>query len=599
MTFGIRSKFFVISLGIISAALFVSDFFLTSRVEGDMIERIRTDLRIRADLAEQKISQQAPLNPLSPGAPWTALTRELGRRAQARVTLITRDGRVIGDSEVHPQQISMMENHGNRPEVVEALRSGQGWSIRYSYTMGMRMMYVAVPFYSGGTVSGTARIALPLSQVDDAVFNFRGLLVAASLLALVVAGIISNLAVYRLAKTLKLLAHSAGKMVNGDLMERVHTPGHDEIAILGRSLDNLAGSLAEALRQLKQEKDLLGGILGSMQEGVLVLDRDNLIRHANPALRDMLMLDPEIIGKSLIEGIRNAELMEVLNKSRLSKDGHAAEMDLPGLKPKRLQIVSRALQDEPDSLLAVFVDVTQIRRLENLRKDFVSNASHELRTPVASIRSAAETLQSALDDPDELESAQSFLQMIDRNATRLHMLVEDLLDLSRIESREFHLCWEDVALEPFVTRIFQTISPLASKKSITMECASGLAKRTVRADPKALEQILSNLVSNAVKYSAPGCHVLVDAALEGDKLRISVIDNGPGIALEHLPRLFERFYRVDAGRSREVGGTGLGLAIVKHLTEAMGGRVGVESEAGKGTCFSFTLPRSTQKASVE
>jgi two-component system phosphate regulon sensor histidine kinase PhoR len=237
-------------------------------------------------------------------------------------------------------------------------------------------------------------------------------------------------------------------------------------------------------------------------------------------------------------------------------------------------------------LVAALVDVTQLRQLESVRRDFVANASHELRTPVASIRSAVETLQGAMDDP---EAARSFLQMIARNATRLHQLVEDLLDLSRIESRELRLAPESMELGALADQMGRGFARQAQEKGIRIEVGEGREIR-VDADRRALEQVLGNLLDNAVKYCPPGSRIRVHAAREGAYVRIHVADDGPGIAAEYLPRLFERFFRVDAGRSRELGGTGLGLAIVKHLVEAMGGQVRAESEPGRGAEFSFTLP---------
>ncbi len=588
MKFGIRGKLVLISMGVIAVALLISDLVLTSSLDKAMTAQTRGDLMIRTQMAEREATRLAEATQSTAHETWQPVASELGTRAKARVTLIALDGAVLGDSSLGAEEILRVENHHERPEVMEALTQGNGASVRYSSTVAQRMMYVAVPFHRQGQIAGVVRMALPLSQVDQAIARLRMLLLGASLLALVLAGLVSNLATRRISRTLRQLAESAGRMVEGDLKERTRTPGHDEIATLGKSLDRLAENLSGALRQLKTERDLLGGILAGMQEGVLVVDRDARVIHANPALRAMLLLGSKCMGKPLLDVIRNADLLEILRQGQHSASVTSGEIELAGIKPRRLMAHVSPLQDESGDLLVVLVDVTQLRQLESIRKDFVANASHELRTPVASMRSAAETLRGAMADP---EAALSFLEIIERNASRLHHLVEDLLDLSRIESREFRLQLEPLDLGAFAELMVKSYSRLAQDKGIRLEVDAAARGILALADRRAMEQVLGNLLDNAIKYCPGGASVQLRPEIQGDKIRMTVSDTGPGIPSQHLPRLFERFYRVDAGRSRELGGTGLGLAIVKHLVEAMGGTVSVESEAGLGAIFSFTLPR--------
>jgi two-component system phosphate regulon sensor histidine kinase PhoR len=320
---------------------------------------------------------------------------------------------------------------------------------------------------------------------------------------------------------------------------------------------------------------------------VLVVDQGDRIVHMNPAVRAMLLLGEESIGHTLIEIIRNADLVELLGRARKGSDLSAVEVELGGFKPRRLLAHASPLPDRPGEMLVALVDVTNLRRLESIRKDFVANASHELRTPVASIRSAAETLRSAMDDP---EAALGFVNILERNAERLQRLVEDLLDLSRIESREFSLRPEPVDLRIFLDRMRPLHQDRFQQKN--MPLGNEIPPDTcVLADRRALEMIFSNLLDNAVKYCPEGTPVTIGAEVSENRVRITVADQGPGIPPPHLPRIFERFYRVDAGRSRDLGGTGLGLAIVKHLAEAMEGTVGVDSQPGQGACFSITLPK--------
>jgi two-component system phosphate regulon sensor histidine kinase PhoR len=305
----------------------------------------------------------------------------------------------------------------------------------------------------------------------------------------------------------------------------------------------------------------------------------------------MLLLGADCVGKTPFEVIQNEELKKLVEAAQSTSATQAAELDLSGIKPRRVLVRVVPLAGEPGGLLAVFVDVTDIRRLESMRRDFVANASHELRTPVTAVRSAAETLRFAMEsDPD---SAAHFLDIIERNAERLQRLVEDLLDLSRIESREFKLTFEDEAVGPLVGQVVGLFRERSEKKRIRLSADVPAELPKVRVDPRAFEQVLTNLVDNALKYSPERASVVVRAREEERKgrkvIRVSVNDTGPGIEERHLPRLFERFYRVDTGRSRELGGTGLGLSIVKHLCEALGGPIEVESAVGKGSTFSFTL----------
>lgn len=327
-----------------------------------------------------------------------------------------------------------------------------------------------------------------------------------------------------------------------------------------------------------------------MQEGVLLLDANRRIVVLNPALREMLLLPNDVVGKPLLDVVRHAELKDLFDTAAADDEPTVQEVEIGNIKPRRLLCRVARMPGEQKQVVAVFVDVTEMRRLESMRRDFVANVSHELRTPVTAIRSAAETLiDGAAADP---AAAQAFVGIIDRNAQRLHALVEDLLDLSRIEARGFRLSFEAIELRPIFSQVIGLFRERASKKSVTLaeRPLDGLPR--VRADRRALEHVLTNLIDNAVKYCGPGAHVWLGVKTSGDNVTVSVSDDGPGIDERHLPRIFERFYRVDAGRSRDVGGTGLGLSIVKHLVEAMGGSVHVESKLNSGTTFSFTLRRA-------
>jgi two-component system phosphate regulon sensor histidine kinase PhoR len=389
------------------------------------------------------------------------------------------------------------------------------------------------------------------------------------------------------SRKLRVLTAAARQMAAGNLATRTRTAGHDEIVELGHALNQLAGSLSSSLGELRAERDLLTGILSSMNEGVLVVGADGRIVLTNPALREMLLIGPDAVGRSVLQVIRNADLNQAL-RGAAAGTASEVETELAGLMRRRALVRAVPLQDAPGGVLAVFVDVTELRKLEAVRRDFVANASHELRSPLTTVRAAAETLRTVENDP---KATARFIELIQRNSERLGNLIDDLLELSRIESRDLKLQLEPLDLATVIERTLAQHAHRAQLKRITMRHeVAGVPG--VRADRRALDHVLGNLIDNALKYCPEGAAVRLAAATENGEVRISVVDTGPGIPSEHLQRIFERFYRVDAGRSRELGGTGLGLSIVKHLVEAMGGTVGVDSRVGSGSTFYFTLHRA-------
>ncbi len=583
---GLRGQIFVASLVLIAVAVITADAYLSGALYDDVIARSRAELLPRLLLIEGEVSAFGA--PLDDRRAWDALADELGRRAEGRVSLVREDGWLLGDSALDQAALGRPENRPHGPELEQALASGRGSSLRFDAAARGRMLYVAAPFHRNGRVAGVARLGAGLKAADEAVSRLHGLLLLASVAALVVAVLMASLAAHFMSRTVRGLTSAAQRMAGGDLAVRTRPAGNDELAELGRALDQLAANLERALSELRSERDLLSRVLQGMREGVLLLDRDGQVALANAALREMLLLGPDVVGKSPLEVIRNAELKHMLDEAEGAAEIVSGEIEIGDLKPRRMLVHAAGLPGEPGGLLAVFVDVTDLRRLETIRRDFVANVSHELRTPVAAVRSAAETLRGALDsDP---AAAHEFIDIIERQAQRLQDLVEDLLDLARIESRQLRLDVEPVVLSQVAGHILSLFRERAQAKRMRLRAEIPEALPPVRADRRALEQILSNLVDNAIKYGSDGAAITVAATPQDDMLRVSVADTGPGIEAKHLPRLFERFYRVDAGRSRELGGTGLGLSIVKHMVEAMGGQVSVETAPGAGTTFAFTLP---------
>ena len=587
MRLNIRGKLFAVSFGLVAVSLLTEEIYLRPAVEADLLARVHDDLGARLALVAHAAATVPDVDP----ARWSALAADLAPEAHGRVTFIDAAGVVIGDSEVPLGELPHVENHRERPEVAAALAGRAESATRWSATIHRRLLYAAAPLPLPDGTRGVVRLAVPVDQVAAAVARIRHIVWAALGLAFAVALVASGIGAEMLSRALRNMTAAARRMAGGDLEVRVRPSGGDEVAELGRALDAMAANLATTLTSLRTERDLLGVILESMQEGVLVLDQQGRMLLVNPALRATLSIAANAEGRAALELIRNADLQSILERAQARSGPVTGEIETGAPKSRRLLVHAAALpmvDGKPQGLLAVFVDVSEIRRLETLRKDFVANVSHELRTPITAVRSAVDTLRLTLDgDPS---ASERFVDIIDRNAQRLGALVEDLLDLSKIESKEYKPEAAPVSLRAVSEQVLTMLRSRFEAKSLQVTNDISAALPTARADRRALEQVFTNLLDNAGKYCGAGANVRLSAREAGGGLRVEIADTGPGIEPRHLPRLFERFYRVDSGRSRDMGGTGLGLSIVKHLVEAMGGTIGVESTPGKGSTFWFVLP---------
>jgi two-component system phosphate regulon sensor histidine kinase PhoR len=504
-----------------------------------------------------------------------ALVRELEASLGVTISIVAADGRLLhGDrppedlAGVDPSDDAVVAPVRSDPE---ALRGVARATLR-----------------SGETVS--VFVLSRVARSEDTLTRFRGLTLAAAAVALVLAGLFIEGVVRRLSLDVADLADAATRMARGDL--HAGADAHLSYAIpelreLAKALQHLAQNLSSALGQLASDRDLFGSVLDGMREGVLVLDQDGRIALANPAFRQTLLSPRGVIGKLPSAAIESPRLVEVLEDAHENRRPVSAEVSVGRLMPRRLAVHAAPVAATSAATVAVFVDVTELRKLETMRRDFVANVSHELRTPITVIRATAETLeQSKWGDA----MANEFVSIIERNAERLQRLVDDLLDLSRMDSGNVRLTFERVSIEPLVRSVVAAHAETARKRGVKFIVEVGKGADQVLSDRGAIEQIVTNLVENEVKYAVEKAPVTLSTAIEDGRFVVLVSDRGPGIAEVHLSRLFERFYRVDAGRSRELGGTGLGLAIVKHLAETLGGAVSVESEVGKGTTFRLVLP---------
>jgi two-component system phosphate regulon sensor histidine kinase PhoR len=515
-----------------------------------------------------------------------AAARRLDRQANVRVTFIAGDGTVLGDSE---HDFRSMVNHASRPEVRQALASGRGSSIRYSQTIGTQMLYVAIPLKQDATDVGVVRLAVPLHQIAASIRRLRSMVLVAALLALGIALLLSLRLAHGMGAGIRALARGARSLAEGNLDAQVRVRGRDEIGALGATFNEMAARLRIMVRELREEKGKTEAILQRLGDAILVTDSAGRITVMNQAAERAFGISFEqVVGLTVVNATQNHALDEAFRQALATGRTMTAEVQILFPQPRTLETtVTPIAAEEPVGAVAVLHDVTDLRRLERIRREFVANASHELQTPVTAIKAVTEALLGdARDDPALVER---FLADLRQQADRLGALVRDLLDLASMEAGPVPLDRVAVAVAEAVRGVTAQVEPVAQqfRVSLAVEVPDDL---TVFADRAALDKILKNLLDNAIKYNERGGKAGVRAARQDDRVAITVWDTGIGILSTELPRIFERFYRVDKSRSRELGGTGLGLSIVKHLTEAMGGHVSVESEPGKGSRFAVTLP---------
>lgn len=510
---------------------------------------------------------------------------EIARATGFRVSLVGADGFLAADSGLAPADLRGAGSHHHRREVSEARAGRTGSDRRVSETTGIGTVYVAVP----GPDGTVARAAETESQLRTSLATAEQGVLGAAFLGLLLAGLLGALASRYASRTFAGLVLAARRLAEGDLSARAPVAGPKELAEVGSALNHLAEELARQLGRLVGERDLREAVLASMDDAVLALRPDGRLLLANDAARERLGLPPEAVDQPLVDSLRVPPLLDACREAFAGRPA-AVELTLHG--PPRRVLVGRAAPlprgESEAAAVVVLADVTELRRLEAVRREFVANASHELRTPVAAIRGYAETLAGgALADR---AAAERFVGGLLRQAERLNQLLDDLLDLSRIESGGHPLVPRRLPVGETLALLVGAARDRAARKEIALALEPVPPDLEVWADPTAVESVIGNLVDNAVKYTPAGGRVTVSAAAGDGRVRIDVRDTGPGIAPHHLPRIFERFYRVDPGRSREVGGTGLGLAIAKHLVQESGGELGVESTPGAGSRFWVLLP---------
>ena len=512
----------------------------------------------------------------------------LGREARTRVTLVAANGAVLADSDRDP---AVMENHATRREIEQAAATGEGVDTHLSRSVGIPMMYLAlrVDDDAGRTV-GFVRVALPMDSVEARIAATRwlvwGIAAAVGLVTLVVTWWVAA----RVTRPIGELTRAAESIAAGNYGHKVYVTNRDELGSLGAAFNRMSMELDARVGQIREDQHRLATVLGGMVEGVVAVDAEQHVLFANDAARTLLDLPGErFAGRPFWELVRHAAVQEAVRGAFASYQPLRLEFEIAGPARRVLELVARRLPGDPTpGAVLVFHDVTELRRLETMRRDFVANVSHELKTPLSSIKAYAETLLAgALDDRD---SNRSFVQQIEEQAERLHVLILDLISLARIESGQesFHIV--PLELASVVESCVKQHEPAAASKQLTLAIEPPHATVRVLADEEGLREILNNLLDNAVKYTPDGGRVGVRWRPVDSMCLVEVEDTGIGIPPHEQSRIFERFYRVDRARSRELGGTGLGLSIVKHLVQSFGGSVSVSSEVGRGSTFSVRLP---------
>ena len=570
-------------------SLLAVSWYASSSMRHFFLDQTANDLEVRAILLEQQII--AYLSPLE--APSVdAVCKAMGRQSATRYTVILPSGEVIGDSRETPRQ---MDNHASRPEITRALTGATGQSIRYSNTLLQSMMYVARPIKKNDRIMAVIRASIPTTFIERELKSIRLKIAVGGLLIALLAAGISLLISRRITRPIVAMKKSAGHFADGDFSHRMSAPDSEEMAGLAEALNQMAAQLDNRIKTIINQRNELETVLSSMREGVVAFDNKERIMSMNQAAAVLFECDPvQSQDRSIQEVVRNLPLQQFIRKAISGRVPREDDIVLYHNGEKILNLKSSQLLDagrEQIGTLVVINDVTQLRRLENMRKDFVANVSHEIKTPLTAIKGFVETLhRGGVDTPEETKR---FLGIIQKHVDRLSSIIDDLLSLSRIEQEDERQAIQFESrpiLEVFRSAV-QICRSTAEEKGIgiNLSCEEGLEAFI---DPTLLEQAVVNLLDNAVKYSEPHSAVHLKASTTDSEFQISVEDQGIGIAKKHLPRLFERFYRVDKARSRKLGGTGLGLAIVKHIAHAHGGQVTVESTPGKGSAFTIHLPRS-------
>jgi two-component system phosphate regulon sensor histidine kinase PhoR len=582
-----RRKIFLAAFVAALATVVAATALVSWSMRRDLVRALERNLVSEAQLAAALLSHHTAMDEQA----FDAEADDIGSRIAARVTLIAADGRVLGDSELDGADLAAVENHGGRPEVTEALRAGSGISTRHSTTIQTDMLYVAVPVRSTAVPVAVVRLALPLTEVEEQLSAVRRLAALALLVGIATAAVLAWWMSALVSRRVTAIAATARRYAQGDYS---HTPaeyGTDEIGTVAKVLDQSVQDLSNRVSELARDRALTAGILSGMAEGVIVVDRRGQLQLVNDAARHMLGLEQRGQGRHYLEAVRHPGIAGQIGAAMTGGSPGPVEVTFSA-DEDRVFIARAATVDAPGGPLAVVVlhDVSDLKRADRVRRDFVANVSHELRTPLTAIRGYVEALS---DGTEDAAQTRKFLDVIARQSARMERLVRDLLRLARIESGQERVDRAPVAVNALFAEVDVVVAPLLQQRRQTLQTDVTPNAATVEIDAAKMHDVLRNLVENASRYSPEGTTIRLRARRVDGRALLEVEDEGPGIPESDLSRVFERFYRVDKARVRPQehgGGTGLGLAIVKHLVGLHGGTVVARNSEHGGAVFTVSIP---------
>jgi len=580
-------KLFLTYIIIIITFTISIELLATFHLRNYYIDHLASDLESTANLIKDFLYQDITENNLFQ---IKSKTEALGKEIKTRITIIDTKGRVLSDSEENP---ALMENHSDRPEIKEALRGKTGKTIRYSFTLEINMLYIAIPIVEDNQIISIVRLALPLAEVNKNIAYLRKIILSSTIISLLIASLISLIISLNITRPIKEMTEISKRISKGDFSKKLEIRSQDEIGQLSLALNQMSEDLESKIKIISEDKNKMEIILSSVIEGIAAIDRKGKFILCNYAFEKIINCSRDkALGRFHWEIIRNNQLNELLKDTIQKSQTSTQEITILFPQEKIFYASSTPLGEKENIWGAVVVlnDITQIKRLEKMREEFVANVSHELRTPLTSIQGFIETLKDgAINDP---EKTQHFLKIIEKQSNRLNNLVEDLLKLSKIESQEIVINLQSTNLKELLDKVMAEFKERITLKKFQINTNISPQFPLLKVDPEQIELALRNLLDNAIKYTPEKGEISISFLEREKDIYLEIADNGIGISQEHLPRIFERFYRVNKDRSRDLGGTGLGLAIVKHIVKVHKGTIGVDSNPGKGSKFFIILPKN-------
>jgi two-component system, OmpR family, phosphate regulon sensor histidine kinase PhoR len=556
-------------------------FYMVNSSRNTQIHYLESELINEAKLTAG-ISLSAFFLP-APGGTLDSIAKSIGNEISTRVTYISTNGTVLGDTDENP---AAMENHSSRPEFIQALAVGLGESTRYSATLHEGMMYVAVPVEDGEKVLGVARVSLPLSDVQNSINTS----IAAIIASLIITGLLVIFAAAGLARMItrpvREITGAAEGIAAGKLDTQIPVRSSDEIGRLGRSFNEMSSNVKNMMAAISDERSRLVSVLSGLSDGVLMTDSRERIVLANPAAERLFgFKEAAVKGRSFIEAVHDHEMDEIVKRCLQTIHEHSTQVDSAG--GRFIRAITVPIKAGNDTgVLVLFQDLTELRNLQTMRREFIGNISHELRTPLAAIKAIGDTLRDgAINDK---EAAGDFLNRLDVEIEGMTQMVNELIDLSRIETGQIKLRLEQIDINKVIAEVISRMTPQADRRQISISRDLAPDILFIQADRERIQHVITNILHNAIKFTPPGGRVSISTRFDSGSVVTRVTDTGIGISKEDLPHIFERFFKAD--RSRSTSGTGLGLAIAKHIIQSHSGNIWVESEEGKGSTFGFSLP---------